>query len=314
MAEGDKYWHFPSHDIPGSARPARNEGVGSGAGGWAWEERPGARAVAGSKLSVLYCKDNTKQQPFYASTKCLLAERDAASEGIALFNDIPLTGSRRQLQPPDHVSRFPDFKTAFVFLFTSVQVPSSALDLRPRILLETLVVLLIALLLPALREALTLNDLDLKDFEFFFDFRCNNLLYIFNYTSCSVWPAYLHLAIFFLLAAPLVLLNRHYHTIFPHLPAVVAGTHAFRKTVLGVSLSQFPPVMRCKPQITMAVHPHAALLSTASFSDGTLSIHFYKMEVMVQRQQQPSRPLHQLELDDGFWRDLDQSTGHVTAM
>jgi hypothetical protein len=189
------------------------------------------------------------------------------------------------------------------------------LDLRPRILLETLVVLLIALLLPALREALTLNDLDLKDFEFLSDFRCNNLLYIFNYTSCSVWPAYLHLAVFFLLAAPLVLLNRNYHTIFPHLPAVVAGTHAFRKSVLGVSLSQFPPVMRCKPQITMAVHPHAALLSTASRCDGTLSIHFYKMEVMVQQQQQqPGRPVHQLKLDDGFWRDLDQSTGHVTAM
>lgn len=113
MAEGDKYWHFPSHDIPGSARPARNEGVGSGAGGWAWQERPGARAVAGSKLSVLYCKDNTKQQPFYASTKCLLAERDAASEGIALFNDIPLTGSRRQLQPPDQVQPLPRFQNRF---------------------------------------------------------------------------------------------------------------------------------------------------------------------------------------------------------
>ena len=59
--------------------------------------------MAGSKLSVLYCKDGTKQQPFYASTKCLVVERDAASENIALFNDIPLAGSRLQLQPPDHV-------------------------------------------------------------------------------------------------------------------------------------------------------------------------------------------------------------------
>jgi hypothetical protein len=109
MAEGDKYWHFPSHDIPGSARPARKQGAGE----WAWEEPPGARAVAGSKLSVLYCKDATKQQPFYASTKCLLAERDAASEGIALFNDIPLAGSRQQLQPPDQVQPPPRFRNRF---------------------------------------------------------------------------------------------------------------------------------------------------------------------------------------------------------
>jgi hypothetical protein len=203
-------------------------------------------------------------------------------------------------------------------VFTSAQVPSPAsevlLRLRPRILFALLVCLLLGLLLPAVREAFTLDDLEWKDFEFLLDWKCNNLLYIFYYESCSVWPAYVHLAIFFLLAAPLVLLNSHCHTIFAHLPAVIASTHAFRKTVLGVSLSEIPPATRCKPQIIMAVHPHAALLSAASrAADGCLAIHFYKMEVMAQRPQ-PGRAVQQLDLDVSFWRALEQGTGHLTAM
>ncbi len=52
------YCHFPSHDIPGSARPAKKSPD------WQWCSRPHATAVAGFKLSVLYSEDGSKQPPY----------------------------------------------------------------------------------------------------------------------------------------------------------------------------------------------------------------------------------------------------------
>ncbi len=52
------YCHFPSHDIPGSARPAKKSPA------WQWCSRPHAMAVAGFKLSVLYSDDGYKHPPY----------------------------------------------------------------------------------------------------------------------------------------------------------------------------------------------------------------------------------------------------------
>jgi hypothetical protein len=268
---------------------------------------------------VLYSRDASKQPPYYPSTKCLVTERDTAAQDLILFNDIPLDRNRQQLQPPDQVQHIPRLRNRFlVFFFTSAQDPQPAgqllLHLRPRIMCALLACVLLGVLLPAVREAVTLDDMDWLDFSFVFDRHCNYFLYIFNHQSCGVWPAYMLLSLFFLLVAPLILLNRHHHTLFAHLPAVIAMTNTFRQKVLGVSLSDTLPAMRCTPQITMAVHPLAPHLATLVHNNAAASaIHFYKMEAVVQRPQ-PGRPVQQLELDDKFWRALAQDKRHVTAM
>lgn len=190
-----------------------------------------------------------------------------------------------------------------------------------------LAVMLAGIFLPVLREILTKDDLEWKDFYFLFDISCNPL-YILNYDVCDVWPAYPHLAAFFLFAAPLVLLNHDLRDLFTRFPAVIGGFQAFRTKILGFSAydthstcptpyvpNSFPhrifvtlcsgtiQIEALSRQVTIAVHPSAPHIAVAAHAD-VKSIHLYKAERAVPGQPNKGKRTLELKLDNSFWNSL----------
>jgi hypothetical protein len=87
MEDPAAFFHFPSHDLPGTARPSK---TGSG---WQWVAAHDATAVAASKLSLLYsgALSGSSRQLFPAS-KALSS--CPAGDGMTLLKcvemDVPL--------------------------------------------------------------------------------------------------------------------------------------------------------------------------------------------------------------------------------
>jgi hypothetical protein len=137
MESTEEYWHFPSHDIPGTARPAKMMHAGRVDAAWQWDNRPDATAVAGSKLSVLYSRDSSKLPPYYPSTKSLAVERSGACEELTLFKDIPLDMSSEVLRPATKVRQLPipsdGFIASIVFLLLPPFLPQYRIGCRARL-------------------------------------------------------------------------------------------------------------------------------------------------------------------------------------
>ncbi len=173
--------------------------------------------------------------------------------------------------------------------------------------------------LPVFREILTKNDLEWIDFYFLFDISCNPM-YILNYEFCPVWPAYPHLASFFLLTAPLVLLNHNLRDLFARFPAVVGGFQAFRQKILGFSADVTHSTMNIEAlsrQVTIAVHPSAPHIAVAAAHDDVKSINLYKSELAVPGQLSKGKRSLELKLDNSFWNSLgcdDVAAASVMAM
>ncbi len=146
------------------------------------------------------------------------------------------------------------------------------------------VVMLLGGLLPIMRELITKNDLTPDDFKYLLDSECNPVSFIYNYRICglsgTVWPAYSYLSLFFLLAAPLVLLNHDIRDLFSFFPAVVSCFQAFRRKILDFSISHVPiqHFEARKRQVTIAAHPHTATIAVAVHGTGKRALHFYKAE------------------------------------
>ncbi len=168
-----------------------------------------------------------------------------------------------------------------------------------------LAVFVAGFVLPVVREGLTKNDLESNDFDFLFTVHCS-IAYVFNYAECAsqnppvVWPAYCCLAVFFVLAAPLILLNHDVRDLFAHFPAVIGGFRAFRKTVLGLSTSE---VHRGSCQLKIALHPqspHVAVGVPLTRGAGVGSIRVYKLEPEAAAAPSMGKCLEHVVLDPSF--------------
>ena len=305
-----KYWHFPSHDIPGNAQPDRGER-------WQWKAVETAAAVAGSKLAVLYCKDGGRGPPFYSSTKSLAVERGTAARNLALFHDIPTGHTKAMLAPPP-------------------PPPPAALSWRVGwtawyIFAALGASLVLPLWIATSQEGLTIKAVGLvykqpdgsdAEFHVLFCFSASLasslLLYLYPLfynilpplvTSCSVWPAYPLVAFSFLLITPLVLLVHSYRDLLANLPWVSRTCSMLRERFVGVNCAGITAAARLcyAPDVTIAVHPRCPHVAVVVYKDTGMQLLLFKIQQMsVDSSGGPSaaaRPVQTVDLKDLFGHD-----------
>ena len=307
-----KYWHFPSHDIPGNAQPERGNR-------WQRKAVDTAAAVAGSKLAVLYCKDGGRAPPFYSSTKSLAVERGTAARNLALFHDIPTGHTQAMLAPPHPPPPALPVRVGLTVWYIFAALGAS---------------LVLPLWIATSQEGLTMKALGLvykqpdgsdAEFHVLFCFAtslASSLLFylyplFYNIlpplvTSCSVWPAYPLVAFSFLLITPLVVLVHSYRDLLANLPWVSRTCTMFRERFVGVNCAGITSDAHSTyaPDVTMAVHPRCPHVAVVAHQGMQLLL-FKIQQMSVDGSggtSAASRPVQTVNLQDFLGHDA------VTAM